>query len=297
MTTPLDRKIRAAIARRSCVISPQTNACRLFNAARDGLDGVTIDDFAGRWLLSTKELDAPALPGDLVYRSLYIKFLSKGTKTAPRHAAGEKLLARFPVQENGVSYWIDFQAGYSQGLFLDQRLNRSRLRELSPGCNVLNTFAYTCAFGVVAALAGGNTVNLDLSRAYLDWGRDNYRLNQLDPEQHDFIYGDVFDWLGRFAKRKLRFDFIVLDPPTFSRNRKSGVFRAEDDYSELLELALRVLRQQGIILCCLNAHHISATQFKNILKQRLPPHVDLRQEPMPEDFPGSNYLKTFWVFL
>jgi 23S rRNA (cytosine1962-C5)-methyltransferase len=297
MTTPLDRKIRAAIARRSCVISPQNNACRLFNAARDGLEGVTIDDFAGRWLLSTKELDAPALSGDLGYRSLYIKFLSKDTKTAPRHAAGEKLLARFPVQENGVSYWIDFQAGYSQGLFLDQRLNRSRIRELSEGCSVLNTFAYTCGFGVVAALAGGNTVNLDLSRAYLDWGRDNYRLNQLDPEQHDFIYGDVFDWLGRFAKRKLRFDFIVLDPPTFSRNRKSGVFRAEDDYSELLELALRVLRQQGIILCCLNAHHISATQFKNILRLRLPPRVDLRQEPMPEDFPGSDYLKTFWVFL
>jgi 23S rRNA (cytosine1962-C5)-methyltransferase len=297
MTMSLDDKIRGAIARRSSLISSQTNAYRMFNASKDGLDGVTIDDFAGRWLLSTKETDTPMLPEDLGYRSLYIKLLSKDTNDVPHHAAGEKLLARFPVRENGVSYWIDFQTGYSQGLFLDQRLNRSRLRELSAGCRVLNTFAYTCGFGAVAALAGGNTVNLDLSRSYLDWGQENYRLNQVDPEQHDFIYGDVFDWLGRFAKRKLRFDVIVLDPPTFSRNRKSGVFRAEDDYGELLELALRVLRQKGILLCCLNAHHLSATQFKTILRKRLPAHVDLRQQPMPEDFAGSEYLKTFWVFL
>src|ERR1700751_174999 len=293
----LQDKIEASIARRSGSRSPDTNVCRLVNGTGDGLDGLIIDDFAGRWLISVKEgAEPPNLAPGLGYRALYSKTLSKNAKSAPAHLAGDQLTARFPVQENGLSYWIDL-SGYSQGLFLDQRLNRQRLRELGPTKTVLNTFAYTCSFGVAAASAGAKTVNLDLSRNYLEWGQENYQLNDLTPEESDFIYGDVFDWLGRFAKRDRRFDLVVLDPPTFSRSRTSGVFRAEKDYEALLQRALCVIEPGGILLCCLNAHHISATEFKYILTNSLPSPVDLRQMPMPEDFPGSDYLKSFWVHL
>jgi 23S rRNA (cytosine1962-C5)-methyltransferase len=291
-------KIEAAISRRSGLRSSETDACRLVNGAGDGLDGLLIDDFAGRWLISSKRReDLPELSPGLGYRALYSKTLSKDEKFSPAHLGGEQLTARFPVREHGLSYHIDFQSGYSQGLFLDQRLNRQRLRELCSGKTVLNKFAYTCSFGVAAAFAGAKAVNLDLSRNYLEWGQENYRLNGLEPEESDFIYGDVFDWLDRFAKRDRRFDLVILDPPTFSRSKASGVFRAEKDYGALLERALRVSKRGGILLCCLNTHEVSATEFRYILKNGLPSPVDLRQMPMPEDFPGSHYLKTFWVYL
>ena len=293
----LQDKIHAAISRRSGPSTQQTDVRRLVNGAGDGLDGIIIDDFAGRWLLSIKDGGyAPKLPPELGYRSLYAKTLSKSEKGTPSYLGGEELRARFMVQELGLSYWIDFQSGYSQGLFLDQRLNRQRLRELCAGKTVLNTFAYTCSFGVAAVAAGAKAVNLDLSRNYLEWGQDNYRLNGFEPETADFIYGDVFDWLARFAKRNRRFDIVVLDPPTFSRSRSSGVFRAEEDYGELVERAIRVAAPDGVLLCCLNTHQVSTAHFRDILRNRLP-STDLRPMPMSEDFPGSDYLKSFWVFL
>ncbi|MGA7130391.1 MAG: class I SAM-dependent methyltransferase [Chthoniobacterales bacterium] len=292
----LQDKIEAAISRRSGLRSPNTDVCRLVNGTGDGLDGIIIDDFGGRWLVSSKEGEnRPKLPPALGYRALYAKTLSKNEKTRPSYIGGEELTARFPILEDGLSYWIDFQSGYSQGLFIDQRLNRRRLRELCPGKTVLNTFAYTCSFGVAAVSAGANAVNLDLSRNYLEWGQQNYQLNGLQPQQSDFVYGDVFDWMARFAKRGRRFDIVILDPPTFSRSRASGVFRAEKDYVALLERALRVIEPSGTILCCLNAHHISAGEFRYLLKSSLPPSAGLLQMPMPEDFPGSDYLKSFWV--
>ena len=111
-----------------------------------------------------------------------------------------------------------------------------------PAPEVLNCFAYTCAFSVCAALGGARATSLDLSRKYLDWGRRNFELNGLDPAAHDFIYGDVFDWLKRLAKKGRSFDVILLDPPTFSRSPGRGDFRAETDYGRLVSLALPLLR-------------------------------------------------------
>jgi 23S rRNA (cytosine1962-C5)-methyltransferase len=289
-------KIESAISRRSGLRSGKTDVCRLVNGIGDGLDGLIIDDFGGRWLISSKEgEDPPKLAWASGYRALYAKTLSKNQKSPPVHLGGEELTGGFPVQEDGLYYWIDFQSGYSQGLFIDQRLNRRRLRELCPGKTVLNTFAYTCSFGVAAVSAGASAINLDLSRNYLAWGQQNYRLNGLEPEQSNFIYGDVFDWLARFAKRGRRFDLVILDPPTFSRSRTSGVFRAEKDYAPLLERALRIIESDGTILCCLNAHHVTASEFKYMLKSRLPASAEVQEMPMPEDFPGSDYLKSLWV--
>src|SRR5207302_8691066 len=134
---------------------------------------------------------------------------------------------------------LSLSEGYSVGLVLDQRDNRRRLLtghiaagfELGVGVQaaleILNTFAYTCAFSVCAAKAGWRTTSLDLSKKYLEWGKRNFTINSLDPAQHEFIYGDVFDWLDRLKKKQRQFDLILLDPPTFSQSRESGTFRVE----------------------------------------------------------------------
>lgn len=291
-------QILAAHDRRVKALPPATDAFRLVDGRGDQLDGITIDAFAGRWLIQTRPgLHLSALPPDLGYRSLYHKLLSLEKREIPTHLAGESLSGPFLVQENGCKFWIDFQAGYSQGLFLDQRDNRSELRRRCAGKTVLNAFAYTCGFGVAAALGGARTVNVDLSQNHLDWGKRNFSANGIDPLAHDFMYGDMFDWLRRFDRRGRRFDLVVLDPPTFSRDRRSHVFRLEHDYGSLVEAACRLLNPEGTLLCCANTHRLTGAHFRAVLRSALPPSAKLAPRRMPEDFPGSAYLKTFWVEL
>ncbi|HEY0793018.1 MAG TPA: class I SAM-dependent rRNA methyltransferase [Chthoniobacterales bacterium] len=289
-------KIFAAHRRREGILLPATDTYRLVDGDGDSLGGLAIDVYAGHWLLQTRPgFVLPAFPPEFGYRSLFLKILSARDRQAPIHLAGEPITEPFLAGENGMRFWINFQAGYSQGLFLDQRENRDEIRRTVAGQTVLNTFAYTCAFGVAAALGGARTVNVDLSRHYLDWGRRNYEANGLDPSRHDFIYGDALAWLRRFARRGERFDTVVLDPPTFSRDRKAGVFRIEEDYGMIVDLACAVLTKRGRLLCCANTHRLSAAQFRAILRHALPARPSIIERRMPPDFPGSDYLKSFWV--
>jgi len=289
-------KIVRAIAKRSGLRQSGTTAYRIVDGIGDDLPDWVIDDFNGNWLIGVKPgRELPNLDPTLGYRSLYGKVLTNDEKRSPILLAGEPVATRFLVQEHGLNFWIDFRAGYSQGIFLDQRLNRQRIRKISADKTVLNTFAYTCAFGVAAATGNASTINVDLSRAYLNWGRENYLANDIDRQGHEFVYGDVFDWLKRFAKKGRRFDLIVLDPPTFSRDRNGRVFRAETDYGELLELALTVCTKDGQLLCCTNSHRLPRAGFERILRAKLPKSATTVDFAMPEDFPGSDYLKSFWI--
>jgi 23S rRNA (cytosine1962-C5)-methyltransferase len=291
---PADR-IRAAVESRGTIRNDGTNALRLFDGSGDGLSDLIIDDFAGRWIVQTMGERMPVIHPDVGYRSLYWKPLLKSIKLAPNHIGGAPSDEPFVVLESGLQFEIDFRAGYSPGLFLDQRINRLKLSNLAGKKTVLNTFAYTCAFGVAAASGGATTVNLDLSRHYLDWGKRNYGLNRITAGEHDFIYGDVFDWLGRFQRRGRRFDLIVLDPPTFSRDRKSKVFRIQDDYRELADLAVHCLNRDGLLFCSTNFRGMTFDDFLKILAPAV--HRPFRAEPgsMPPDFTGDKYLKTVWM--
>jgi 23S rRNA (cytosine1962-C5)-methyltransferase len=289
-------KIVRAIAKRSGLRQTGTTAYRVVDGSGDDLPEWVIDDFNGNWLVGVKPgKEMPNLDSALGYRAVYGKVLTNEEKKSPTFLAGAPVTTRFLVQEYGLNFWIDFQAGYSQGIFLDQRLNRQHLRKISAGKSVLNTFAYTCTFGVVAAAASASTTNLDLSRSYLDWGRENYLANGIDSQGHEFVYGDVFDWLKRFAKKGRYFDLIILDPPTFSRDRNGRVFRAETDYGELLDLALSVAAKEGQLLCCANSHRLPCARFEKILQAKLPRAATMVATGMPEDFPGSDYLKSFWI--
>ena len=167
----------------------------------------------------------------------------------------------------------------------------------------MNTFAYTCGFSVCAALGGARTTSLDLSKKYLEWGRRNFALNGLDPAQHDFIYGDTFDWLRRLAKKGRAFDVVVLDPPTFSQSKESGVFRAEKDYGKLVAAALPVLKPGGVLLASTNAAELPPEKFLDQINEAVRGArrkiVQQHYVPQPPDFPISRaepaYLKTVWL--
>jgi 23S rRNA (cytosine1962-C5)-methyltransferase len=214
-----------------------------------------------------------------------------------------------------VRFEMSFSEGYSTGLFLDQRDNRRRflvnhvaagfpLFERGPaGAEVLNAFAYTCGFSVCAAKAGTRVTSLDLSKKYLEWGRRNFLLNELDPAAHDFIYGDVFEWFRRLAKKDRLFDAIVLDPPTFSQSKEHGSFRVEKDYGKLVAAALPLLKPGAVLLASTNTAHLEPHRFLAMVtgaieaaRRRV---VRQHYVPQPPDFPVSKaqpaYLKTAWL--
>ena len=272
---------------------PDTNAYRLYSSER-----VAIDTFAGHWLVQTRDVELPDwISKRREPRSVWWKRLERENREPPSHVSGENLAAPFVVTEHGAKFEIDFQAGYSQGIFLDQRLNRQAVRELgASGGRVLNTFAYSCAFSVVAALGGATVTSVDLSKSYLEWGKRNFALNELEAAGHFFTRGDTFAWLKRWAKSGVRFDGVILDPPTFSRNEKGKVFRVEKNYGELIELAAKVLNPGGWILASTNFRGVQPGKFKDIVAAGLPKRaVNLESRPMPPEFAGDDYLKTVWV--
>lgn len=171
-------------------------------------------------------------------------------------------ISGFTAREEGLTYLIRSNEGLSSGLFADMRETRSRVRTWAAGKTVLNTFAYTCGFGL-AAMAGTaeRGLNLDLSRNALARGQENYRLNGFEPDAHDFVFGDVFDWLMRFARRGEAFDLVILDPPSFSKT-KTGRFSAAKDYAQLAELAAKVVAPGGRLLACSNLAELPWRAFR-----------------------------------
>jgi 23S rRNA (cytosine1962-C5)-methyltransferase len=246
------------------------------------------------------------LPSKYGLKGIYHKRITTRVREISKEEARATLVAGEPAKgpfialENGVKFEMSFQEGYSTGLFLDQRDNRRRLLRnyvgadfplKLEGAEVLNTFAYTCAFSVCAGLAGASVTSLDLSRKYLDWGRRNFQLNELDPAHHDFIYGDVFDWLKRFAKKGRQFDLVLLDPPTFSQSKDSGVFRAETDFAKLAGDALRVLKPGGVLFASTNAARLKPEDFlaqiHNSVSAARRKILAEHYCPQPPDFPIS----------
>lgn len=291
--------LEAAVAKRKPLLTEETDSARLIDGAGDGLPGLFLETFADRWLLSTTGGSVTPLVSEWLRDrgvSCYWKHLDQHQKESPAHLCGPEISQPFLIHENGIVYEISFQSGYSQGIFLDQRDNRAEVRRLmKPGLRLLNTFAYTGAFSVAAAMAGAETTTLDLSQPYLDWAKRNLCHNSLDPTAHHFCKGDTFHWLRRFAKQGRRFDGIVLDPPTFSRDEKGKVFRVENDFGELAALAADVLAPGGWLLCCTNFRGMSPASFERQISRALPRPMKAQLSAMPPDFTDTPYLKSLWL--
>ena len=201
--------------------------------------------------------------------------------------------------ENDLKFGIDFGAGYSVGLFVDQRENRRLVRQAKLK-RLLNCFAYTCSFSVAAAAAGAQTVNVDLSKKSLERGRQNFEWNELSTDGHKFIADDVRPVLQRFAPRGEKFDMIILDPPTFSRTKGGKAFHVEKDFEELMAKALEVAGRDANILLSSNCETLSEQALERMARYAL--KLSRRsgvfhRQPPPADFPPGTAAKTIWLSL
>ena len=263
-----------------------TTAFRLVNSSGDGVPDLSVDFFAGVLVaslytdLSEKQENTllEVLAEVFQPQAIYLKRRPKEARhvanvardsLAPDAPAWGERMDELAILEQGVKYLIRPGGDLSVGLFLDMREPRAWLKHHVAGKTVLNTFAYTCGFGLVSSLNGAaRVVNLDLSRRVLGWGEENYRLNNLEPKRFDFISGDVFDWLGRFARREDKFDVVILDPPSFATS-KNVRFSAAANYDELVALASRIVAPDGLLLACCNLAQLSKRAFYAQIKTGL----------------------------
>ncbi|HEY0548891.1 MAG TPA: pseudouridine synthase [Verrucomicrobiae bacterium] len=305
----------------------QTNAFRIIHGAADGMPDFFVDKL-GDYLLAQSEHELTEerrtrlqnLSETHRASGVYHKLLSRhvgggGASASPRLVLGAAAPERFIVRENGLTFELSFSEGYSVGLFLDQRDNRRRLlvnhaaadfslfQDGARRAEMLNAFAYTCGFSVAAAKAGARTTSLDLSKKYLEWGKQNFALNQIDPGGHDFIYGDAFEWMRRLAKKGRVFDVVVLDPPTFSQSKESGTWQAGKNYGQLVESALPLLKRGGVLFASTNAGKMEPEKFLNVIHEAIGKSrrkiLQQHYVPQPPDFPITRsepaHLKTAWM--
>jgi 23S rRNA (cytosine1962-C5)-methyltransferase len=201
--------------------------------------------------------------------------------------------------ERRLKFGIDFGAGFSVGLFPDQRENRSFVRQIAPK-RLLNCFAYTCSFSVSAAHVGAVTLNIDLSKKSLARGRENFALNSLPTMDHRFIADDVMAVLPRLAGKGEKFDAIILDPPTFSRSPGGNTFHVEDDFEKLLVDSLELAERNSHILISTNCSTLREQALEVMARYGLKKArraATLRRSSSLPDFPAGTGASSIWLIL
>lgn len=161
----------------------------------------------------------------------------------------------FTVLEYGVKFHINLHDYLDTGLFLDHRETRRLVAGVAVGKRLLNLFAYTCSFSVQAAAAGAAfTKSVDLSNTYTGWGRDNFILNALPPDNNVIVRGDCLKFIDEEIGARATYDVIVVDPPTISRSTKmEQLFDIQEDYVTLLSKCLRLLAKGGVLFFSTNS--------------------------------------------
>lgn len=201
--------------------------------------------------------------------------------------------------ERRLKFGIDFGAGFSVGLFPDQRENRSHVRRIAPK-RLLNCFAYTCSFSVSAAYVGATTLSIDLSKRSLARGRESFALNKLAAMDHRFIADDVMAVLPRLARKGEKFDVIILDPPTFSRSSGGTTFHVESDFEKLLVASLELTEPNSHVLVSTNCstlrEHALEVMARYGLKTMRRAGSFHRSPPLP-DFPPGTGASSIWLTL
>jgi len=170
------------------------------------------------------------------------------------------------ARENGASFLLKRDEGVASGVFTDQSLTRGRIGDLSNCARTLNLFSYTCSFSVASALGGATEVtSVDVSKKYLDWGRQNFKINGLKPDDHHFWGGDARTFLRIAKKQGRQFDLVILDPPSFSRS-KGNVFRLSREYASLVRDCLEIAAPRGRVLLIVNLSSWSVNTLKMIVQ-------------------------------
>lgn len=290
-----------------------TNAFRLFNQDGDDFGGLTIDlydqyavfSWYNTFVYSIKEIVVSAF--QTVFpeiKGAYEKIRFKGLDVESAFLYGQEAPEYFTILENGVRYQVFMNDGLMTGIFLDQHDVRGSLVDgLALGQSVLNMFSYTAAFSVAAALGGAiQTTSVDLAKRSRELSQAHFIANGLTLDAHQFIVMDVFDYF-KYAKRKsLFYDVIVLDPPSFARNKKQ-TFSVAKDYHKLISASLEILNAGGIIIASTNAANVSVDKFKRQIEKGFKgrKYRYIASYRLPTDFTvnkndeSSNYLKVFTI--
>ncbi|WP_171039191.1 class I SAM-dependent rRNA methyltransferase [Streptococcus pseudopneumoniae] len=286
-----------------------TTAFRLFNQEGDGFGGLTVDlygDYAVfSWYNSyvyqirqtISEAFRQVFPEVL---GAYEKIRFKGLDYESTHVYGQEAPDFFTVLENGVLYKVFMNDGLMTGIFLDQHEVRGSLVDgLAMGKSLLNMFSYTAAFSVAATMGGANqTTSVDLAKRSRELSEAHFQANGISTDDHRFVVMDVFEYF-KYAKRKgLTYDVIVLDPPSFARNKKQ-TFSVAKDYHKLISQSLEILNPGGIIIASTNAANVSRQKFTEQIDKGFAgrSYQILNKYGLPADFAynkkdeSSNYLK------
>ena len=286
-----------------------TTAFRLFNQEGDGFGGLTVDlygDYAVfSWYNSyvyqirqtISEAFRQVFPEVL---GTYEKIRFKGLDYESAHVYGQEAPDFFTVLENGVLYQVFMNDGLMTGIFLDQHEVRGSLVDgLAMGKSLLNMFSYTAAFSVSAAMGGASqTTSVDLAKRSRELSQAHFQANGISTDDHRFVVMDVFEYF-KYAKRKgLTYDVIVLDPPSFARNKKQ-TFSVAKDYHKLISQSLEILNPGGIIIASTNAANVSRQKFTEQIDKGFAgrSYQILNKYGLPADFAynkkdeSSNYLK------
>ena len=286
-----------------------TTAFRLFNQEGDGFGGLTVDLYGDYVVFSwynsyvyqirkvISEAFRQVFPEVL---GTYEKIRFKGLDYESAHVYGQEAPDFFTVLENGVLYQVFMNDGLMTGIFLDQHEVRGSLVDgLAMGKSLLNMFSYTAAFSVAAAMGGASqTTSVDLAKRSRELSQAHFQANGLSTDEHRFIVMDVFEYF-KYAKRKaLTYDVIVLDPPSFARNKKQ-TFSVAKDYHKLISQSLEILNPGGIIIASTNAANVSRQKFTEQIDKGFAgrSYQILNKYGLPADFAynkkdeSSNYLK------
>ena len=286
-----------------------TTAFRLFNQEGDGFGGLTVDLYGDYVVFSwynsyvyqirqtISEAFRQVFPEVL---GAYEKIRFKGLDYESAHVYGQEAPDFFTVLENGVLYQVFMNDGLMTGIFLDQHEVRGSLVDgLAMGKSLLNMFSYTAAFSVAAAMGGASqTTSVDLAKRSRELSQAHFQANGISTDDHRFIVMDVFEYF-KYAKRKdLTYDVIVLDPPSFARNKKQ-TFSVAKDYHKLISQSLEILNPEGIIIASTNAANVSRQKFTEQIDKGFAgrSYQILNKYGLPADFAynkkdeSSNYLK------
>ena len=320
-----ERRLKYAVEYRKTVMGGDFSCCRIVFGEADGLPGLTVDRFSDILVAQVLSFGMEQIK-DKIY-NLLVKILHEGGETingvyerndvAIRSLEG---LSEYKgwyepiphpaetvteITENGVKYIVDFENGQKTGFFLDQKYNRLAVSKIAKGKRVLDCFTHTGSFALNAAFGGAEKVTaVDVSKTAIETARANAGLNGLE-EKLDFVVADVFDLLPELeAKGEKPFDFIILDPPAFTKSRKT-VKGAERGYKEINYRAMKLLPRGGYLATCSCSHFMKNELFVKMLHDAAADagvqlkQIEMRQQscdhPVLWNVPETDYLK-FYIF-
>ncbi|MES2824414.1 MAG: class I SAM-dependent methyltransferase [Pseudomonadota bacterium] len=204
------------------------------------------------------------------------------------NAPSEILLGKLPEQvyarRNNLRFHLHLNSQQNAGFFLDMESGRQWLEQHAQGKRVLNLFAYTCAFSVIAIAASAEiVVNVDMSSSALNLGRSNHQLNGLPKQRSEFLAENIMKSWGRI-KRRGPYDLVIIDPPSY----QPGSFIAEKDYAKIIRRLPELMPDGGLVLACLNAPELSDEYLKDLFQEHLSAAIFVERIVPHKDFPDVN---------